>query len=402
MYTIVICSLSNAFYCLLHICVTNADYWTQVHSQLRPSKYYSLKKQVVSFIWAVCRSIVPPDLLGTPSNWRILRKSISKFIQMRRFEKFSLNQCMHKVKISRFPLLSDKYYSNSNGLRSTNGRFTDMYKECGGLDAFDIVKHEILECWMIWFFSCLVVPLVQAHFYVTETEHENQEIFYYRKSIWKEVKVEAMTCLKDQQFLELNVASAHKILKNRSFGFSRVRFRPKKDGLRILQNLQASSRMPVKLSSQSCGQRKVSLLRNVKYDDFRSVNCALRDLHAVLKGIQTKEPEKLGSSVFNYNDVYNKLVPFLLILKNGSATAPDIFIVVSDVAKAFDSINQDKLLTMTKDFMSDNEYSLAKTFQVVCTKKSLWVNQHLALAHDSFTSSLAARPLHGILVKQVS
>ncbi|XP_031104805.1 telomerase reverse transcriptase isoform X1 [Ipomoea triloba] len=370
------------------------------HSQLRPSKCYSLKKQVVSFVWAVCRSIVPLDLLGTPSNWRILRKNISKFIQMRRFEKFSLNQCMHKVKISRFPLLSNKYNSNSHGLRSTNGCFTDMYKECGGPGALDIVKHKVLECWMFWFFSCLVVPLVQAHFYVTETEHENQEILYYRKSIWKQVKVEAMTCLKDQQFLELNVASAQKILKSRSFGFSKVRFLPKKDGLRILENLKASSRMPVKLSSQSCEQRKVSLLRNIKYDYFRSVNCALRGLHAVLKGIQTKEPAKLGSSVFNYNDVYNKLVPFLLILKNGSATAPDVFIVVSDVAKAFDSINQDKLLTVMEDFISDNEYILAKTIEVVCTKKSLWINQHLALSHESSTSSLAARPFHGILVKQ--
>nr|GMC72337.1 telomerase reverse transcriptase isoform X1 [Ipomoea batatas] len=338
------------------------------HSQLRPSKCYSLKKQVVSFVWAVCRSIVPLDLLGTPSNWRILRKNISKFIQMRRFEKFSLNQY--------------------------------MYKECGGLGALDIVKHKVLECWMFWFFSCLVVPLVQAHFYVTETEHENQEILYYRKSIWKQVKVEAMTCLKDQQFLELNVASAQKILKNRSFGFSKVRFLPKKDGLRILENLKASSRMPVKLSSQSCEQRKISLLRNIKYDYFRSVNCALRGLHAVLKGIQTKEPAKLGSSVFNYNDVYNKLVPFLLILKNGSATAPDVFIIVSDVAKAFDSINQDKLLTVMEDFISDNDYILAKTIEVVCTKKSLWINQHLALSHESSTSSLAARPFHGILVKQ--
>ncbi|RAL53891.1 hypothetical protein DM860_004362 [Cuscuta australis] len=228
--------------------------FTTQHSLLRPSACYSLKKQVVSFVWAVSRNIVPPDLLGTPSNWRHLTKNISRLIQMRRFEKFSLSQCLHKLKISRFPLLSS------------------MCEEMGEIDALDVVRHKVLECWVFWFFSCFVVPLVQANFYVTETEHENQEVSYYRKSIWKQVKVGTMTCLNDQRFLELNAASAREILRKRSFGFSRARFRPKKNGLRILENLKAPSRMPVKFSSQSNVQRNVSLMRNVKYDYFRT-NC---------------------------------------------------------------------------------------------------------------------------------
>jgi telomerase reverse transcriptase len=39
---------------------------------------------------------------------------------------------------------------------------------------------------------------------------------------------------------------------------------------------------------------------------FKSVNSVLHDTHAVLKGTRLKEPEKLGSSVFDYNDIYHK------------------------------------------------------------------------------------------------
>ncbi|XP_052625585.1 telomerase reverse transcriptase-like [Lactuca sativa] len=67
---------------------------------------YCSKGQVVSFIWAASRSIVPEELLG---NLRPLRKNISKFIKLRLYEKFSLHECMHKLKISDFSFLSNKH-----------------------------------------------------------------------------------------------------------------------------------------------------------------------------------------------------------------------------------------------------------------------------------------------------
>ncbi|KAL3610852.1 hypothetical protein D5086_001872 [Populus alba] len=38
------------------------------------------------------RNVVPPDLLGSPANWRILRRNITKFIGQRKLKKFSLKQ----------------------------------------------------------------------------------------------------------------------------------------------------------------------------------------------------------------------------------------------------------------------------------------------------------------------
>ncbi|KAK2645374.1 hypothetical protein Ddye_020569 [Dipteronia dyeriana] len=77
-------------------------------SHVEAIKPYCSKNQVVSFIWAVCSSIIPSYLLGTPSNWRILRRNISKFIRLRRFEKFSRKNCMQNLKTSMLPFLSNK------------------------------------------------------------------------------------------------------------------------------------------------------------------------------------------------------------------------------------------------------------------------------------------------------
>lgn len=372
---------------------------------------------MISFISAVCKRIVPSRLLGTPSNWRILRKKISKFVWLRRFEKLSLKQCMHKLKISRFPLLSNKHsscYLSNHVLEYTSGKSMDTDKRCTELnDAIYIMKHKILERWIFWFFSSLVVPLVQANFYVTESEHGKNDLFYYQKSVWEKLTNSATTCLKEQSYRSLDDVSVGQILSDRSFGFSRLRFRPKENGVRALANLNGSSKFRVQdspLKDQSLGmQRKAQLrLERVKFDHFKSVNFVLRDLHAVLKGLQMKEPERLGSSIFDYNDVYRKLCPFLISLKNGSTTMPSVFIVVSDVSKAFDSVNQDKLLKVMKDVIVKGKYLLKQSYQVVCTRKALWayenqilVDQNIGTGLTEFTSSVPSHSLHSVLVNQV-
>ncbi|KAL8524261.1 hypothetical protein ACS0TY_014005 [Phlomoides rotata] len=404
--------------------------------QVKPSMFCP-KKDVVSFLWAICRRIVPSPLLGEPSNWRILRRNISKFIHLRRFEKFSLKECTYKLKITKFPL------------------FSNLHTGRGGLGVTDIARHAIFDCWIFWFFAHLVSPLVQANFYVTETDHEKQEVLYYRKSAWEKMMREA-ECLRDNRYSLLNHASTRKIICHRLFGFSRARLRPKQNGLRILTNLGAPSRFPTNLPSSEihsnqnlrrkafCNEvpyrffksvnrsfdfsrarlrpkqnglriptnlgapsrfpthlpfseihsnqrlRKEAFCKDeVTYQLFKSVNSVLHDFHVILKGLMAKEPEKLGSSVFDYNDAYRKLVPFLFLLKNGSSNVPNVFMVVSDVLKAFDSVNQDKLISVMKDVIVDDKFTLEKFTQVICKNKSLIVHEHQTLAHQDIVTASA-------------
>lgn len=341
-----------------------------------PSKSYCTKEQVTSFIWAVCRSIVPLNLLGTPKAQRTLRRNISKLIKLRRFENFSHKQGMQKLKVSNFPILSNPhalcYFS-----RHMEGQKVKT-KGCNTADdATYILKQNILQSWVVWFFSSFVLPLVRANFYVTESQHGKQDIFYYQHSVWKKIVNRNIACLEDQRYEQLNKALVLKIIWNRSFGFSKVRFLPKSTGLRPLANLKESSRICIS-----------SPLKEPVCKKFTSVNGVLHDLHAVLKAIHLKRPERLGYSVFDYNDVYRKLCSFLSVLKRGSGIIPALFVVVADVSKAYESVNQDKLLSVMKDFFSSDKYLLEKFHRVACTKKSLKVSEHIISGHEEMSARL--------------
>lgn len=365
-------------------------------------KSYSQKSQVVSFVWAVCRSIIPSSLLGTKKNWRVLTRNISKFVQLRRFEQFSLKQCMHRLKTSGFPLFANK---RSLCCLSNQG------KSSAGLnEASPEMRQRIVESWVFWVFSYIVVPLLQANFYVTDSERGRQEIFYYTKSVWEKVKKRAIAALKDKSYVHLDDATARDIVKRRKFGFSKLRLLPKENGLRLLANLKSPSRMP-KLDSyrqrELVGARgrweRVKKTCNSYY--FKSVNCVLREAHAVLKGTQLKIPEKLGSSVFDYNDVYRKLCPFLIGLKRSFPEMPAVFLIASDVSKAYDSVCQNKLLSVLNDVLRHDKYTLKQFSEVCCTDRCVWVRENLALLDENinsrFISAISCRSTDSILVDKV-
>nr|AXY54923.1 telomerase reverse transcriptase [Ammopiptanthus mongolicus] len=391
-----------------------ADTVEAIDSQREPVKSYCSKSQVVSFIWAVSRSLLPSELLGTPSNWRIMRRNISKFIHLRRFEKFPLKLCMHELKTSRFPFLSNKYFLNSQNAwvrKYVEGHDKVLHKEIRNQNnAVHGIKRKLLEKWLFWYFSNLVVPLVQANFYVTESEQGKQDIFYYQKSVWEKLTNSTVACFKDWRYSYLDDVAVHNILRGRPFGFSKLRLQPKENGVRMVANLKGSSRMPLHVSStgiQYCKTERKAKHQKVKQEHFQSVNSVLRDAHNILKGIQIKEPENLGSSVFDYNDVYKKLCPFLVGQRKGLTSMPSLFIVTSDVLKAFDSIDQGKLLGIMKDVLLKDEYCLKQYDQVVCTKKSFWVQKQFTLldetintGHIRFTSFASFRPQHAIFVNQ--
>ncbi|KAL2330799.1 hypothetical protein Fmac_018380 [Flemingia macrophylla] len=308
---------------------------------------YCPKSQVVSFIWAVSRSLLPSELLEF-KNW---------------------NDYVHGI------------------------------------------KQKLLEKWIFWYFSCLVVPLVQASFYVTESEHGKQDIYYYPKPVWEKLSGSTIACFNDWGYRNLDVMAVHNILRGRPFGFSKLRLQPKENGVRMVANLKGSSRMPLPGSTIGVQNFKTGGMvkhNKIKFEHYQSVNYVLHDAHTILKGILFKEPDKLGSSVFDYNDVYKKLCPFLVGQKKGSASMPSLFIVTSDVLKAFDYIDQDKLLGIMKNVLMKDEYSIKQYDQVVCTKTSMWVQKQFTMldgtsnnGHTQFTSFASLRSRHSVFVNRV-
>ncbi|RYQ95799.1 hypothetical protein Ahy_B08g091158 isoform B [Arachis hypogaea] len=390
-------------------CVDNIE---AIDSQCEAVKSYCSKSQVVSFIWAVSRSLVPYELLGTPSNQRIMRRNIFKFINLRRFEKFPLKLCMHGLKTSRFPFLSNEYFLNSQNAcfrTYVEGHHKVSHEEFRKWsNAIHDIKCKLLEKWIFWYYSFLVVPLVQANFYVTESEQGKNDVFYYCKPVWNKLTNRTIDCFKDSGYSSLDNVAVQNILRGRPFGFSKLRLQPKENGVRMVANLKGSSRMPLHMPTSALGAqytRREGTLTQQKTSSerYQSVNFALRDAHTILKGIQCKDPLKLGSSVFDYNDVYKKLCTFLVGQKKGLTHMPNLFIITSDVSKAFDSVDQEKLLGIMKDILVEDEYFLKQYDQIVCTKKSLWVQKQFTMletfkaGHTQFTSFQSR---HSVFVNQ--
>ncbi|KAL8170409.1 hypothetical protein V2J09_022213 [Rumex salicifolius] len=363
------------------------------------NKCYNSRAQVVSFVWAACRKIIPSGLLGCPSSWRTLRRNISRFIQLRRFEKFSLKQCMSDLKMSEFPAFLSKCYLCCSQGQTGCGR-----REWATSD----LRHRLFEKWIFWFFSQIVGPIIQANFYVTESEYGKQELYFYRKSVWKKISDHAIATLKEQGFSTVSGTSVRNIIGNRPWGFSKLRICPKKWGYRTIASLRSSSRI-FKRETGDTDQCWGKLRRAQScsgYDQFgytKSVNHFLHDILPVFRDLRTKKPENWGASVFNYNDVYEKLVPFFMSVKKDMKAMPTPFIVVSDVKKAFDTVYQDKLLEIVDGILMKDEYLLQKSNEIACRKKSLWVYENLRLMNQRSTEIKASgpsRPWNTIVIDQ--
>ncbi|KAF3794434.1 Telomerase reverse transcriptase [Nymphaea thermarum] len=405
------------------------------HEAYDMNKSFSKHKEVVSFIWAVCRNVVPSPLLGHPCNWRALRQNIANFVKLRRFEKFYLKHCMHQVRTSGFPVLSE-FISICHWNAFINEELIiEAWKDCDLSAMKSSLHRKLVEVWIFWLFSCLIVPVLRANFYITESENGRHGVFYYRKVLWKKIMKKYIDNLQNENFQLLD-ASACASTSEKLF-YPKVRFLPKENGVRPLVSYKSiyipNSRFPsrnlgnitnkqvvmspmaapheVKCSCLKNGKKYLTscnLQATTKHSPFPyPMRDNVRDLYVILKGIKMENPDLLGSSVFDYNDVYRKFYHFLASLRRKSLSLPRVFIVACDVSKAFDSVDHEKLLHVMDDILQKQEYHLRKYVQVRCSKRSLVVHHdHLLVNRGKCSYSVLAskqsQASHSILVDQAS
>ncbi|VVB14812.1 unnamed protein product [Arabis nemorensis] len=324
------------------------------------TRLYCTNNQVVSFIWAICKYIIPESLLGTTHQMRVLRRNIAWFISRRRNEKCTVKQFLHRVKPSDFPFFAKKQLccmAKGHGLQNESMRST---------------QQMLCTKWISWIFLEIVRKLVLFNFYVTESQEGRLNVFYYRKCNWERLISKEISKILDG-YVQVDNAEAES--RRRKMALSKFRLLPKANGVRMVLDFSSSSRLQ-----------------------------SLRDTHAVLKDIQLKEPEVLGSSVFDHDDFYRNLGRYLIHLRSQSREVPPLFFVVADVFKAFDSIDQSKLLRVMQCILKD-EYILNRCRLVCCGKRSRWVNNVLVSSDKNatfsrFTSTVPYNALQSIIVDQ--
>lgn len=178
--------------------------------------------EVVNFLWAVCRSLLPEELLGPQRFRRILCSGIASFVSLRRHEAFYVQELFNKLRasITAWP---------ENGKRR---------KEPG---------WDLLQDWLYWLFTQIIVPLLRNHFYITEAENHRQNVLYFRKPIWARIHMLSLNTLVGKYYKKLSLSSVAAVLQNRSLGFSRVRLLPKYNGVRPIANLSSRTRCTLPL-----------------------------------------------------------------------------------------------------------------------------------------------------------
>ena len=131
---------------------------------------------VARFLWSVVRNVAPREMLGGVKSRTALRRFLLRLVVLRRFEMCTLHEAMTGLKVSEFPWLFGR-------AGVAEEKRTRRATRTGPASAA-LARRRDLQRWIRWLVADLVVPLLRAHFYCTETESHRLRVFYYRKGVW--------------------------------------------------------------------------------------------------------------------------------------------------------------------------------------------------------------------------
>lgn len=396
--------------------------------------------QVVNFVWAVCRSLLPEEFLCSQRFRRILCSGIASFVSLHRHETFHVQHLLSKLQSSNSAWPDFK--ENGEKRRKISSEVSEIpvaqmkTKESGCSSYLWDLPQTMLQDWLHWLFIEIIVPLLRSHFYITEAENHRQNVLYYRKPVWAKIHMLSLNHLVAECYTRLDPGAVAAVLEKRVLGFSRIRMLPKHNGVRPIANLSSRTRCTLPLSSGAfnapensalCGKRRHSALRDlVNYEvdiqpatrsrkisgqvkfAFKSINSRLKGVHACLKFEQESHSEDMGASVFGYKDAYIKFLPYIMHLKSLPGGLPPMYMAVCDISRAFDTIKQDKLCEVVSGFLRLPVYHIRRYVNIFNTmgcarasyKQTCTTSDRQSDILNLFMD-LAARRSHSILQDQV-
>uniref|UniRef100_A0A0E0J9B1 Telomerase reverse transcriptase n=1 Tax=Oryza nivara TaxID=4536 RepID=A0A0E0J9B1_ORYNI len=152
-----------------------------------------------------------------------------------------------------------------------------------------------------------------------QRESKRYDVFYYPKSVWRDLTSNAIASLNKKNFRILR-GEPRKAVRHLNCS-SRVRFLPKAKDMRPLVDLRAKSK-----------------------------DANLNKCHLIMKKLRDEKPEMFGSSVFDYNNVHQNLSQFISSKRSQ----------LMKKLKAFDCVSHDMVLKMIDDAFKCDEYTVRK------------------------------------------
>ncbi|KAK9798933.1 hypothetical protein WJX73_003177 [Symbiochloris irregularis] len=307
--------------------------------------------RVAAFIWSIIRHIVPQALLGGAHNRSKLRQHLLTFIKLRRWEYLSVHQLLKGLRITELPLLTG---CKPGVASSPSGHAAGSRR---------------LARWLQWLFTYLVIPLLRAHFYVTDSMIFRQQIFYYRKPVWRQLRSVAVAELRRGVYAPLTRGDVRVALtRNRVLGWGKLRLVPKHDSMRPIVSMSSHSRYSRRGRRLTAHSRRRS--RGAIKLDFKPVNACLQDALKVLR-YESSRPNHpnfpsphsaLGASVSGNDDIHPRLHAFLRQWRAtcGSALHSPArpYIVCADIKGAYESVDTGVVMQLVEGLLTSPSYLL--------------------------------------------
>ncbi|KAJ5096965.1 Telomere reverse transcriptase [Penicillium angulare] len=304
--------------------------------------YATPASSVSAFCRAVLLKLIPFKFFGDGPegtfNRKLIMKHVDAFIKMRRFESLSLHEVCKGLKITSIPWLAGPSLLDSKAKIS----LTDFKK-----------RTELLHEFMYYLFDAILIPLIRANFYVTESQTHRNRLFYFRHDVWQRLIKEPLVDLKKKMFEEVETDKAQRLLARRSLGVGALRLLPKSAGIRPILNLRKRA-----LKESTWGGKKKHYLA-------ASINSSLTPIYNMLSYERKRAPEKFGSSLQFVGDIHIRLKDFKKqLIQNASATElhklPQLYFVKLDIQGCFDTIPQKQLLDLIEGLVSEGTYHITK------------------------------------------
>ncbi|GMG08348.1 unnamed protein product [Aspergillus oryzae] len=252
-------------------------------------------------------------------------------------------------------------------------------------------RTEILHEIIYYIFDSILIPLVRANFYVTESQTHRNRLFYFQHDVWRHLTEQPLADLKLSTFEELKSDKAERMLGRRSLPYGTLRLLPKSTGIRPILNL----RRRMLVNNKWAGSKGRFF--------GQSVNSTITPIYGILNYEKMRKQDDLGSCLFSVGDIHLRLKAFkerLLLHYHEAGSLPVFYFVKLDIQSCFDTIPQDKLVRLIEDLVSEEAYHFTRHVEMRPPDEfgSMWpmreARQSKAFRKFVARAAPAARPQH--------
>lgn len=271
---------------------------------------------VGTFLITLIKKIVPLELLGSRHNMKSLQKGLISFLKLGVWEKISCAAICSRFKMQDFKWIHE---------------------------SADTSRRLLVGKIVLYIFNDFVIPLLQISFYVTEKQHDNTALFFYRKPVWAIITYNVNQKLENSKFFSgLTIEEKKRWEDFTKFPPAKLRVQPKVKDFRPIMHFKSKINVSpnVRLSGNNLIAGLPQILRACLVDP---------DKHPKDRALSSYQFQNISDKIMclDYPSIIAKLTDFQ---KNWQDKGrPDLYFMCMDIAKAFDSVKIDSLIQMLEN-----------------------------------------------------